>query len=181
MKVFSELSTMSNKTPILDADMVEARLRRMAYEVYEQNFEEEGIVVLGISERGGFIAKRIVEILGEISPLEIQFATVELDQEVRQGQGGLMEASFSETADFFTGKVVLAVDDVLYSGNTLLNVIAPLLSFNPKKIQTAVLIDRGHRSMPVFSNIVGTQLATTLQDHVVFEVDAEGSAAAWLV
>jgi pyrimidine operon attenuation protein/uracil phosphoribosyltransferase len=172
---------MSDKTPILDAEMVEARLRRMAFEVYEQNFEETEIVVLGISERGGFIAKRIVDTLGEISSLEILYAQAELDKEVRQGRAGLMQASFSEEPSFFEGKVVLVVDDVLYSGNTLLNVIAPLLSFDPKKIQTAVLIDRGHRSMPIFSNIVGTQLATTLQDHVMFEVDEEGKAAAWLV
>jgi pyrimidine operon attenuation protein/uracil phosphoribosyltransferase len=153
----------------------------MAYEVYEQNFEEQHIVVLGISERGGYLAERIVALLNEISPLEIQLAGVELDQEVRQGQGGLMEASFSENSTFFEGKAVLVVDDVLYSGNTLLNVIAPLLSFNPQKIQTAVLIDRGHRSMPIFSNIVGIQLATTLHDHVLFEVDPKGAAGAWLV
>ncbi|MEZ4684590.1 MAG: phosphoribosyltransferase family protein [Bacteroidia bacterium] len=154
---------------------------RMAFEIYEQNFEEETIIVLGISERGGFIAERLVKLLAEISPLQIRYASVEMDQEVRQGRGGLMKASFSETPDFFEGRPVVVVDDVLYSGNTLPNVIAPLLSFNPQKIQTAILIDRGHRSMPIFSNIVGIQLATTLQDHDA-EADAEkGKAEAWLV
>ncbi|MEZ4688581.1 MAG: phosphoribosyltransferase family protein [Bacteroidia bacterium] len=105
---------MSNKTRILDAQMVEARLRRMAFEIYEQNFEEETIIVLGISERGGFIAERLVKLLAEISPLQIRYASVEMDQEVRQGRGGLMKASFSETPDFFEGRPVVVVDDVLF-------------------------------------------------------------------
>ena len=92
-----------------------------------------------------------------------------------------MEVDFSESPAFFAGKSVVVVDDVLYSGNTLLNVIAPLLNFQPSKIQTAILIDRGHRTMPVFSNIVGIELATSIQQHVFVEVnEQEGSAVAWL-
>lgn len=169
------------KTPILDGKMIQACLKRMAYEVYEQNFEEKELIILGISERGGYIARSLAKLLEIISPLSVAVANVELDQELRQGRGGLMEASFSEKASFFENKNVLVADDVLYSGNTLLNVIAPLLSFNPKKIQTAILIDRGHRTMPVFSNIVGMELATTLQQHVFVTFDEkEEEAEAYL-
>ncbi|MFK7970444.1 MAG: phosphoribosyltransferase family protein [Bacteroidia bacterium] len=165
------------KTPILDAAGIEAKLKRMAYEVYEQNFESEEIILLGISERGGYIATRLAAILEVISPLATHLANAEPDLEVRQGKGGLMKMAFSHKASFFAGAVVVVVDDVLYSGNTLLNVISPLLQFNPKKIQTAVLIDRGHRSMPVFSNIVGMELATTLQQHVFVEIDKDSKEA----
>ena len=166
-----------SKTQILDAGMVEARLRRMAYEIYEQNFEETELVLLGISVRGGYMAKRLGDLLSDISPLKVTAASAELDREVRQGRAGLMTASFSHDAAFFEGKIVVVVDDVLYSGNTLLNVIAPLLNYNPRKIQTAVLIDRGHRTMPVFSNIVGLELATTLQQHVFVEIDEAANKA----
>ena len=123
------------------------------------------------------LAKRLAGFLKEISPITIHAATAELDREVRQGRAGLMRATFSHDADFFEGKIVVVVDDVLYSGNTLLNVIAPLLNANPRKIQTAILIDRGHRTMPVFSNIVGLELATTLQQHVFVEIDEVNDTA----
>ena len=170
-----------SKTEILDAAGVSARLQRMAFEVYEQNFAEKEVILLGIAHRGGFLATQLAKRLKNISPLSVSLAGANLDREERQGKGGLMEVDFSESPAFFAGKSVVVVDDVLYSGNTLLNVIAPLLNFQPSKIQTAILIDRGHRTMPVFSNIVGIELATSIQQHVFVEVnEQEGSAVAWL-
>lgn len=160
-----------SRTLIMDANAVDAKLRRMAFEIYEQHHQDTDIILLGVAKRGGFLAKKLHALLKDISDLEVELAFASLDVEVRQGRGGLMQTTFSLPEASLQGKTVLVVDDVLYSGNTLLNVISTLHACQPTIIKTVVLIDRGHRSMPIFSHIVGLELATSLQQHVEVDVN----------
>ena len=158
-----------HRVNILNHQSIHARLKRMAYEIYEANFSETEIVVIGIDERGGYLAEELVQYLSSISPLSVRLINASLDRSGGKGDIGidLNIENVGELAD----KAVVVVDDVLYTGITLLNVVAILLQVGPSKIQTAVLIDRGHRNMPVSSDFVGLELATTLHQHVSMEIN----------
>jgi len=155
----------TDKVQILDHVGIMARIKRMAYEIYEANFTAKKLILIGIDERGGFLANLLANYLREICPLKIQLLEAVLDREAEEGIGITISADVAKLA----GKHIVVVDDVLYSGFTLLNVVSILLQVGPGSIQTAILIDRGHRIMPVSADYVGIELATTLQQHVYFE------------
>jgi pyrimidine operon attenuation protein/uracil phosphoribosyltransferase len=157
-----------NKVQILDQEGITARLLRMAYEIYEANYHEKSLYIIGIDERGGFMGKQLLKHLQNISPLELHFINAHLDRSGGQGEIGI-ELGL-ESLESLRDQSLLLVDDVLYSGSTLLNVVAILLQAKPAKLRTAVLIDRGHRQMPVSADFVGLELATTLQQHVSIEI-----------
>jgi len=167
-----------DKIRILDSDDVAIRLKRMAFELYERNYEAESLTVIGIDQRGGYLARQIVGHLEQASNKEIQYIAAHLDREVETIGIDLEIDDVSELA----GKPLVVVDDVLYSGKTMLHVVAILLHAAPSSIQTAVLIDRGHRSLPVSADSIGLQLATTVHQHVSVEIDEEsGRAEAFLL
>ena len=148
---------------ILDHSSVQHRLKRMAFEVYEAHYQEEELLIIGIDERGGFIANDLVDHLAEISPLSLTYIQAHLDRETNAPAIGIeLEASVED----LQGKPILVVDDVLFKGTTMLNVVSILLLANPKSIRTAVLIDRGHRNLPIASDITGLALATTVMEYV---------------
>lgn len=165
----------SEKVKILGASAVKAKLRRMAYEVYESNFGKKSLLIVGIDKRGGYLAGEIAGFLREISPLDIALLNAK-----KQG-GGKVLLEGEDLEGMIKDKQVVVVDDVLYSGGTLFNCVAQILAFGPAKVQTAVLIDRGHRSLPVTHDFVGMLLATTLKQHVSVEVlEDQTSAIAYL-
>lgn len=162
---------MADKVKILGASAVKARLRRMAYQIYESNFGQERILIVGIDKRGGFLARQIADLLTEISPLRIDFTSalkVQGDQAIQLDE---------QAPELIKGCPVVVVDDVLYSGKTLFLAIAEVFAHAPKRIQTAVLIDRGHRNLPVTHDFVGMLLATSLKQHVSVEISSSDSSA----
>lgn len=166
-----------SKILILDSDAIRTRLRRMAYEVYERNYLEQGLTVIGIDERGGYLAQELVAYLRQVSDLDIQLVEAHPDRQPDSLGLDLQLDDLSELRD----RVVLVVDDVLYTGWTMLHVVSILLQAAPKSIQTAVLIDRGHRQLPVSADMTGLLLATTIHQHVSVEIDpAAGRAEAFL-
>lgn len=158
------------QTRILDQVAIHARMRRMAYEIYEANYSETEVIIIGIDERGGFLANELCQYLREISPLSIISAGVQVDRTDAPQSIGI---DLSIDIESLRGKSVVVVDDVLYTGFTMLHVISILLQAFPRRLHTAVLIDRGHRSLPISSDFVGLELATTIRQHVVVEVDTE--------
>lgn len=159
-----------HKVKILGASAVKAKMRRMAYEVYENNFEEQSLILIGIGKRGGYLATRLAAILREISPLRIEL----LNASKTEGDGvAIAEADLTK----LEGEAVLVVDDVLYSGLTIFHTVAAVMQSKPKAVQTAVLIDRGHRNVPMTSDFVGMELATSLKQYVSVEVSPEADKA----
>ena len=163
----------NNKNYILDAKTAEKKLRRMAYQVLENNVDEEMIFLAGIRESGSVVARNMQKMLSEISPLKTELLAISLDKK----KPGIV--SLDKEIDF-TGKVIIIIDDVSNSGRTLLYALKPFLAYLPKKIQTLVLVERSHNSFPVHSDYVGLSIATTMQEHIYVEVENEKISGAYL-
>jgi pyrimidine operon attenuation protein / uracil phosphoribosyltransferase len=153
----------AEKKYILNKEVAAKKMRRMAYEILENNLEEKEIVLAGIRGSGSVVAHNIEKILKEISLFQIETITVSLDKKQPE------EISLSKTIDF-TGKVIIVIDDVSNSGKTMLYALKPFINYHPKKIQTLVLVERSHNSFPVRPDYVGLILATTMQEHIYVEV-----------
>ncbi|MBV8253476.1 MAG: phosphoribosyltransferase [Chitinophaga sp.] len=158
---------------ILTQDIIQKKLERIAYEIYEHNSDGEEIILAGIWERGLNIARKIADILQQISPLKPRIIELRLDKQQPS------EVTVSEQVDF-NGKVVVVIDDVANSGRTMLYALKPLLAYLPLKIQTAVLVDRKHKSFPLSVDFVGFSLATTLQENVIVETEGSEIVSAYL-
>lgn len=159
---------------ILTKEVAEKKLRRMAFEILENNIDEKEILIAGIKESGSVVARVIQKMLGEISSIKTELITITLDKKQPA------EVSLSKTSDF-SNKVIIVVDDVSNSGKTLLYALKPFINSHPKKIQILVLVERTHTSFPVRPDYVGLSIATTIQEHIFVEVNGEEVAGAYLI
>lgn len=150
-----------NKVPILSAAQIEQKLKRMAFEIWEKNSDEKEIVIIGIEKVGAAVATKIAEILKEISPLEIEYFSLNINKK------NPLKDDVALPSVSLNGKAIVLIDDVANSGKTLLYAIKPLLDFEPKKIQIAVLVDRKHKHFPVTPDIIGHSVSTTLQELII--------------
>jgi len=163
----------TDKKYILSREVVEKKLRRMAFEILENNVDEKQIILAGIRESGSVVAKVIQQMLGEISSIKTDLITITLDKKEPT------DVSLSRSIDF-NGKVIILIDDVSNSGKTLLYALKPFIAFHPRKIQTLVLVERTHTSFPVRPDYVGLSIATTLQEHIFVEVKGDEIEGAYL-
>ncbi|MCP9749758.1 phosphoribosyltransferase family protein [Ferruginibacter sp. HRS2-29] len=150
---------------ILDKHTADKKLRRMALEVAERNYENKEIILIGIKENGIFIAQKIEAYLLEVFPGFVRVISLEID---KKNPG---EIKLSEETDF-NNKTILLIDDVANSGRTMLYALKPLLQQHPRQIQTLALVERTHKQFPIDVNYVGLSVSTTLQENIV--VDVEG-------
>ncbi len=156
------------KSLILDDRAIRSKISRIAYQIYERNFGEKKIVLAGIDVRGGYVADELAARLRDIS--ELRIVTIRAEREINTSSVSIRK----EDEKHIKGSILIVVDDVLYSGLTVFNAIAAVIPFKPLKVQSAVLIDRGHRNLPVRPDFVGLKLATTLKQHVSVEVSKSG-------
>lgn len=170
---------MSNKrTLILDKEQIRQKSIRIAYQILEDNFEEDAIVLVGIADRGYVFAKRLQQILQDIAPNKtFELLKVSIAKTKRS-----LEASTDEPLERAKDKVIILIDDVLNSGRTLAYGLGMFLDIPLKKMRTAVLIDRSHHQFPLFSDYYGLKLSTILKEHVevVLEEIDQTEDAAWL-
>jgi len=153
----------TTKKYVLNKEVTAKKLQRMAYEVMENNMEEDAIILAGIRDNGLVIAKVIQQTLSKISPLTTHLMSISLDK--RNPSDIVLSEKYN-----FNGKVIIVIDDVVSSGKTLLYSLKPFLEFQPKKIQTLVLVERSYKNFPVRPDYVGLSISTTLQDHIFVEV-----------
>ncbi|WEG74320.1 bifunctional pyr operon transcriptional regulator/uracil phosphoribosyltransferase PyrR [Vagococcus intermedius] len=159
---------------VIDSVTMKRVLTRMTYEIIERNKGVQDIVLIGIKTRGIFLAERISERLNQLE--EIQLPVGELDiTSYRDDQGdtaGVIPDKSQSTIPFSVeGKHVVLVDDVLYTGRTIRAALDAVMDFGrPKKISLAVLVDRGHRELPVRADIVGKNLPTSTDEEVVVKM-----------
>ena len=161
------------KNYILSPEVAAKKLKRMAFEILENNFGETSFILAGIRESGTAIAQTIQEPLKEIAGLQTELVTVSLDKK------NPASVTLSRPLDF-RNQIVILVDDVSNSGKTLLYATRPFLDSNPKKIQTLVLVERSHNAFPVKPDYVGLSVATTIQEHIYVEVEKGRVKGAWL-
>ncbi len=163
----------ATKNYILDKAVAAKKLKRMAYEILENNINEEYIVLAGIRESGSVVARNIQKLLSEISSVKTELITITLDKHQPK------DVRVSQQLDF-NNKVIIVIDDVANSGKTLLYALKPFLDYQPKKIQTLILVERSHKTFPVHPDYVGLSIATTLQEHIYVEVNEEEVLGAYL-
>lgn len=150
------------KSLILDADQVKKKIRRMAFEIYENNFKEKNIVIAGIDGQGYVLAKLLVKQLESISPITIKLVKVSLDKLAPQQSEIELDCEVKELQK----KSIILVDDVLNSGRTVAYGLKPFLNIEVKKIESAVLINRGHTIFPIHTRYIGLALSTMITEHV---------------
>ena len=161
------------KNYILDKSVAAKKMKRMAYEILENNINEEYIILAGIRESGSIVARNIQKILSEISAVKTDLITITLDKHLPT------DVKLSRQLDF-NNQVIIVIDDVANSGKTLLYGLKPFLEHQPKKIQTLILVERSHKLFPVHPDYVGLSIATTLQEHIYVEVTDEEVLGAYL-
>ena len=175
------------KSQIMDKDQMERSLQRMAHEIIEQNRGLEKIRLVGIRSRGVPLAERLSSYLKLISNQEVPVGILDItlyrDDLSTISHQPVIKGS---AIDFdIEDAVVVLVDDVLYTGRTVRAAIDALMDFGrPKQIQLAVLIDRGHRELPIKADYVGKNVPTSKEEIIkvaLEEIDGEDSVQIVLV
>lgn len=149
---------------LLDSDKADKILDRMAYEMYEHNIEESGILLAGIADRGLDIAKLLKKKIERISDLKVELISVNINKD------NPIDPITMEETDLSNRSIIL-IDDVANSGKTIMYALKPFLAQIVRKMQVAVLIDRKHKRYPVSADYVGLQLSTALQEHIIVSVE----------
>lgn len=167
----------SSKTKILSNRQIEQRINRIAYQIYESNYNEKEIIIAGIASNGFVLAERIASQLRKISSLNIKLAEIRINKKNPLSEKVKISLPEKELKD----KVIIVVDDVLDSGRTMIYGIDPFLNYSVKRLSTVVLVDRDHHSYPVKADFVGISLATTMQEHISVELNGGKNDAVYLM
>ena len=171
---------------VLDADAIERGLRRIAHEIVENNRELKSIVLAGIPSRGVELASRIADAIRSIANIDIDTGVIDVAMH-RDDIGIRIELPVVRASKLpipLEGRTVIMVDDVLYTGRTIRAAMDAISSFGrPARIQLAVLVDRGHRELPIRADYVGKNLPTARCDKIrvrLKESDRQPDAV-WLI
>jgi len=152
-----------DKTKILDKEAIEKAITRMAHEIVERLKSVDNIAIVGIKNRGAYLGERLAAAVGRVAgarppvgALDITLYRDDLTQVTEQPVVHATEISFD-----ISGKVIILADDVLYTGRTIRCALDALIDFGrPSQIQLAVLVDRGHRELPIRADYVGKNVPT---------------------
>ena len=176
---------------VMDADRIGRSLARIAHEILERNKAVQELALVGVRRRGVPLARRIAHILREVSGHDVPTGALDItlyrDDLMRNAVGPQPVVGRTEIPFSIDDKRILLVDDVLYTGRTTRAALDALIDFGrPKAIQLVVLVDRGHRELPIKADYVGKNLPTSSDQSVqvrltetdaVDEVVLEGGGA----
>ena len=158
---------------LMDAIAVERSVTRLSHEILEKNGSPEKIVLIGIHKRGVPLAARIQAKIHEISGTELEQGSLDITFHRDDYRERLVipQVKGSDILFSLDGKVVVLVDDVLYTGRTIRAALDVLNSFGrASRVQLAVLVDRGHRELPIRADFVGKNIPTHEDEHVHVEL-----------
>ena len=170
---------------VLDSESIERTLTRIAHELIEQAEDLKRLALVGIQTRGVPIAERLRALIAERTGHTVELGVIDItfyrdDVQVRGGEAPLHPQPVvrATALDFpLEGKTCVLVDDVLYTGRTIRAAIEALFDYGrPERVQLAVLIDRGHRELPIRPDYVGKNLPTSRRESIqvrLSEVDGE--------
>jgi pyrimidine operon attenuation protein/uracil phosphoribosyltransferase len=181
----NETSKLENSVLVMDAAAMGRALRRIAHEIIERNPDLSSIILAGIPSRGTDLAQRIGCLIGEVEtgPIAIGVIDVSMHRDDVGRRADLPVVRASRLPLPLEGKTIIMVDDVLYTGRTIRAALDAISSFGrPARIQLAVLIDRGHRELPVRPDYVGKNLPTGPNDKVKVRLDGKDEKeGVWLI
>lgn len=156
---------------VMDADRIGRTLTRIAHEIIERNKGVEDLALVGVRTRGVHIARRLAKILFEITHEEVPTGSLDItlyrDDLMRLAVGPQPLVRRTEIPFSIDNRIILLVDDVLYTGRTTRAALDALIDFGrPKAIQLIVLVDRGHRELPIKADYVGKNIPTSVSESV---------------
>jgi pyrimidine operon attenuation protein/uracil phosphoribosyltransferase len=158
---------------ILDETKITRALTRIAHEIMEHNSGAESIALIGILTRGAFLARRIAAIIQKLEGVKVPVGLMDISL-YRDDVGSKLDQPVVQRTDilFEVGnKNIILVDDVLFTGRTIRAALDQIIDFGrPRTIQLAVLVDRGHRELPIKADYVGINVPTAKTDQIVLEV-----------
>jgi pyrimidine operon attenuation protein/uracil phosphoribosyltransferase len=159
----------SAAVPILDAEAISRALRRIAHEIVEANSNLQTVVLAGVPSRGVEIARRIAASIREIANAEVDCGIIDVAMH-RDDVGTRKELPVVHASRLplpLEDRTVIIVDDVLYTGRTARAAMDAINSFGrPARIQLAVLVDRGHRELPIRPDYIGKNLPTATREQI---------------
>lgn len=171
---------MSESNLLLDAAAIDRAVARMAHEISERNSQPSSVVIVGIQRGGVYLAERLAERLKGLWGLEVPVGQIDVAMHRDDLHERVPPAVHPTTIpEDVTGKSVVLVDDVIFHGRTARAAMDALNDLGrPKSIQLAVLIDRGHRELPIRADFVGKNIPTSLQERVNVLLKEEGGVDA---
>lgn len=158
---------MQNSSLILDHHKIDQKINRIAYQIYEDNYDQEEIIMAGIAKNGYVFATILKERLESISNIKVSLKELIIDK--RNPLKSKAELKMEGTE--IKNKSIIVVDDVLNSGKTMMYGLQAFLYAPLKRLSIAVLINRSHKRYPVNADYVGMSLATTLKEHIEVSFD----------
>lgn len=166
------------KKEVVDAVTMKRALTRISYEIIERNKGIQDIVLVGIKTRGIYIAQRLAERLKQLEDIDVPVG--ELDITLYRDDVKDMEEPELHSSDVpvsIEGKEVILVDDVLYTGRTIRAAMDAVMDLGrPRKISLAVLVDRGHRELPIRADYVGKNIPTSKNEEIIVEMEERDGA-----
>jgi len=154
---------------ILNHQQIQQKIDRIAYQILEDNFDESEIMIAGILPGGKKIAERLKVILDGIAPFKSTLLNIKLNK-----GSTFLHADIDFDVAECSNKAVILVDDVINTGKALAYGFGVFLDVPLKKLRTAVLVDRDHKSFPITTNYAGTTLSTVLKQHIDVVLDEQG-------
>ena len=173
------------KTKVLDADGLRRTINRLSHEVVENNKGVQDVVLVGIRTRGEFLAHRVANKIAEIEKMNVQVGVLDITlyRDDLRGRLDQPELKSSEILFDIRGKVIVLIDDVLFTGRTIRSALNALMDLGrPSEIQLLVLVDRGHRELPIKADFVGKNVPTARGQEVqVAMAEADEEDAVYLI
>lgn len=176
---------MNIKAKLVDKEGLDRILTRIAHEILEKNKGSKNLVLIGMRTRGEFLAKRLQKKIKDIDGVELPLGVLDVtlyrdDFRTRLKQP---QVSVSDITFDINEKDVILVDDVLYTGRTVRSALNALMDFGrPSSIQLCILVDRGHRELPIRADYVGKNIPTSLNEEIKLKVEEyDGEDAIYLV
>ena len=173
------------KAKIIDSEGLSRIITRIAHEILERNKGSKNLILMGMKTRGEFLAKRVFEKIKEIEKIELPFGVLDVtlyrdDFRTRLKQP---EVSVSNITFDINDKDVIIIDDVLYTGRTVRSALNALMDFGrPSSIQLFVLVDRGHRELPIRADYIGKNIPTSNHEEIKVKMsEIDGEDAIYLV
>ena len=154
------------KNKILNTDQIKKIVKRIAYQIQENNLEYSEIILIGVYNNGYMLAKIIEKELKQISKSSIELISIKINK-----KNPLDKIDLDCKKEYLKNKSIVLIDDVLHTGRTLIYCVKHLLDMSPINFNTVVLVDRNHKKFPIKVDFKGISLSTSMSEHVevVFE------------
>ncbi|MCD4690938.1 bifunctional pyr operon transcriptional regulator/uracil phosphoribosyltransferase PyrR [bacterium] len=177
--VYRRWQDVKTKACVMSTDDMRRALTRIAHEILERNGGLEGLAVIGIQTRGAFLARRLAETIEDIEkqPLPVGVLDITLYRDDLQTIAEQPVVNESDIPFDIQGKSLVLVDDVLFTGRTVRAALDEIIDFGrPKSVQLAVMVDRGHRELPIRADYVGKNVPTSDREAIAVRmVEKDGT------